>query len=706
MEVHDNFGVQVGDGNTQHVHLPPAAPVTWPVRVGVLPPVADRYQHRAAEARLAEASVVLSGLGGVGKSQVAARHAQEVWRDESVDLVVWVDAVTRVAVISSYADAAGRVLRDAGSTPEDGADAFRTWLGSTDRRWLIVLDDLQDPADVAGLWPPTSPSGQVVVTTRRRDAALVRADRPLVEVGVFTEAESLAYLTAKLPGRGQLRQLAADLGHLPLALAQAAAFIVDKPLLTVADYRRRLADRRRTLAQVMPAADELPDEHRDTVAATWSLSIERADRLRPEGCARPLLEIISLLDPAGTPVEVFTTPVVLAHLDRDVEDVADAFGCLHRLSLITVDAGAVRAHALLQRAVRDTVEPGRLTRLALTAADALLMAWPGYEANSALARALRSAAAALHDHTAPALWQPRAHAILFKAGDSLGEAGFAADAAAYLHALRREAERHLGRDHQDTTRIRHQVAFWKGRAGDHLGAIADYERLLADAHRGDPVLDDRSTLVVRSNLAAAWVHAGNRAAAVAELERILADQLRIFGADDEDTLVIRHNLAGWRGDAGDPAEAVEEFEEVVAAYLRVVGPDHPGTLTARHNLAGRRALAGDHAHAIAELVRLVDDRRRVLGPDHPDTLKSRGDLAGTRAESGDRATATAEFELVLDHQVGVLGPDHPDVANTREVMRYWSNVAQDRLEGQFGGADELGVPAEGRRDDPRPPDGA
>lgn len=298
MEIHDNVGVQVGDGNTQYLQLPPAPPVTWPVRVGVLPPVADRYQHREAEAELSGKSAVLSGLGGVGKSQLAARHAHAVWRDESVDLVVWIAAVTRVAVISAYADAAGRVLRDAGGTPEDAAAAFQTWLSSTDRRWLVVLDDVQDPADLKGLWPPSSPTGQVVVTTRRRDAALSRDDRRLVEVGVFTEAESLAYLTAKLPGHDQLPALADDLGHLPLALAQAAAFIADKPLLTVADYRKRLADRR-SLAQVLPTEGELPDEHRATVAATWSLSIERADALRPEGLARPLLEIISLLDPRG-----------------------------------------------------------------------------------------------------------------------------------------------------------------------------------------------------------------------------------------------------------------------------------------------------------------------------------------------------------------------------------------------------------------------
>ncbi|MEU4447218.1 tetratricopeptide repeat protein [Actinosynnema sp. NPDC050801] len=704
MEVHDNFGVQVGDGNTQHIHLPPAPPVAWPVRVGVLPPVADRYQHRQVEAELVGKSAVLSGLGGVGKSQVAALHAHTVWRDASVDLVIWISAVTRAAVVSGYADAADRVLRNPGSSSEDSAAAFRSWLGSTDRTWLIVLDDVQDPADLRGLWPPTTAAGRVVVTTRRRDAALFRDDRRLVEVGVFTEAESLAYLTAKLPTHEQLRELAEDLGHLPLALAQAAAFIADKPLLTTADYRKRLADRRRTLAQVMPAEEELPDEHRDTVAATWSLSIERADSLRPHGLARPLLEIVSLLDPAGTPVPVFTRLNVLVHLEVDAEAVGDALACLHRLSLVTLDAEAVRAHALLQRAVRDTIEPERLTPLAHLAADALLLAWPAHETDSALAGALRSAANALHAHTTPALWTPRAHAVLFHAGKSLGEAGLMGDAVDHFRDLWQQAEFHFGPDHADSLHARHEVAFWSGRAGRYADAITEYESLVRDTTRNlGP--DHPVTLIVRSNLATRRAEAGDPAGAITELERLLAAQLRVLGPDHPDTLAARTNLAGWRAVAGDHVGAIAELEGVLADHLRAVGRDHPNTLAARHNLAGWRGKAGDHVRAVAELEQVALDRRRVLGPDHPDTLFTRYVLAYDRAELGETPVALTELRAVLADQLRVLGPDHPDVALTRMSLRRLSDVAEDGLEGEFGGADELGVTAEGRRDDPGPADG-
>jgi hypothetical protein len=56
-----------------------------------------------------------------------------------------------------------------------------------------VLDDVADPADLTGLWPPRSVSGRVVITTRRRDAAMASHGQ-LVLVGIFTPEEAHAYL--------------------------------------------------------------------------------------------------------------------------------------------------------------------------------------------------------------------------------------------------------------------------------------------------------------------------------------------------------------------------------------------------------------------------------------------------------------------------------------------------------------------------------
>ena len=103
---------------------------------------------------------VLAGMGGTGKTQLAAAHARRAWRD-GAGLVVWVSASSRDAVVATYAGAAHALgLPEASpEDPERSAEAFLGWSETvTDRWWLVVLDDVQQPGDLAGLWPPAAES--------------------------------------------------------------------------------------------------------------------------------------------------------------------------------------------------------------------------------------------------------------------------------------------------------------------------------------------------------------------------------------------------------------------------------------------------------------------------------------------------------------------------------------------------------------------
>jgi NB-ARC domain len=232
--------------------------VSWPHRVGVVPQVADGYQRREQAAALPKGVAagrggavtwVLAGLGGSGKTQLAAAHAEELWAGGQLDLLVWITATSRETVLAGYARAAWDVADPPdGEPPEQRAERFLAWLASIDRRWLVVLDDLADPRHLRGLWP-RGPGGQALVTTRRQDSVLQSRGRQLIEVGTFTTAEALGYLRARL-ANGQLdepAELAEDLGRLPQALAQACSYIRDRQL-TCAAYRRRFAQRRVELA--------------------------------------------------------------------------------------------------------------------------------------------------------------------------------------------------------------------------------------------------------------------------------------------------------------------------------------------------------------------------------------------------------------------------------------------------------------------------
>jgi hypothetical protein len=461
----------------------------------------------------------------VGKTQLAADHAHTQWEQERVRLLMWVTARTRDAVVSAYAEVAQALLGQDRGFPDQAARRLVNWLAETDTPWLVVLDDLQDPADMSGLWPPQAPGGQVVVTTRRRDAALHGYQRRVVDVGLFSPAEALAYLTEKMPDHArtpaalaELEALAAELGYLPLALAQAAAYLTNKPLLTTADYLARLADRRTTLDRVLPRERELPDEHEHTVAATWALSVEAADALEPAGLARPVLELASLLDPAGIPAPLFTTTTLTDHLTtrlgREVtgEDVSNALECLHRFSLIAFNERRatddpyikalppvalavfrpdfvnaklreVRVHALVQRATREHLSDSRAIRAAKAAAGALLEIWPNFDGGVfGLGQVLRANTAALATCAASHLWKSEGYPVLFRAGRSIGEHGEEALAVEYFRDLYEAAANHLGADHPHTLTANKYLTHWQATLDSKwtipLGNLSAYRMFL------------------------------------------------------------------------------------------------------------------------------------------------------------------------------------------------------------------------------------
>ncbi|MFI0937603.1 tetratricopeptide repeat protein [Streptomyces sp. NPDC021020] len=743
----------------RHVHLAPRGEVVWPHTVGVVPPRAGAFQDRAERARLRQAVAgggtavlcqVLTGMGGVGKTQLAADFAREErGRAEGAELLVWVTATGRDAVVAAFAQAGTEVCGADPADPRQAAGRFLAWLEAGHRRWLVVLDDVADPNDLTGLWPPAVPAGRTVLTTRRRDAALARGDRRLVEVGVFTPREAVAYLDAALGAAGrtgsadELASLAADLGCLPLALSQAAAYIVDAGI-RVGAYRERLARQVRTLADLSP--DALPDDQAHTMAAAWSLSVEYADQLRPAGLARPMLELTAFLAPDGIPAAVLTDPHALDYLAEQArsgapapeagapevtaEDAEDALRALHRVSLLTApgaeEDGAerrVRVHQVVQRATREALPREEYGRAADAAADALRAAWPKVERDTALAQALRNCAAALMSCTddSGCLYGSGANSVFFRAGTSWGEAGQPGAAAAYFRHLAETAARHIGADHRHTLVARHNEAFWRGEAGDPSGAAGQFtavaaamERALGPEHpnlltarhniarcrglAGDAagavaaftalvadhvrVLgpDHPSTLVVRDQHAEWRGIAADTAGAVELFTELLADRLRILGPDHPMTLATRNNLARWQGHAGDPARAAGSLAEIAADHVRVMGPDSPFTLNARHNHAHWVGHAGDPAGAVEAYVALLADRLRILGPDHPDTLATRHNLAQWQGRAGDTAGAVAAFADVLHGRLRVLGPDHPDTLTTRSYLARWRGRAGDPRE--------------------------
>ncbi len=682
--------------------------VSWPVLVGQIPAAASVFQDRLVlraqvdAARPAGCSVVLSGGGGVGKSQVAASYAHRALA-AGTDLVVWADASTAGAVSEVFARAAARVQAAGVSGGDAEADAreFLAWAAATPRSWLVVLDDITDPGQLAGWWPAShAGTGWVLATTRRRDAALSGGGRALIDVGVYTPAEAHAYLTGRLTaGQGHLLDgagaLAGELGYLPLALSHAAAYLIDQQVSCTA-YLDRYRAGRHHLDDLMPATAD-GDGYGHTVAATLLLALDAADARAPAGLARPAIRLAALLDPAGHPAALWATGAVTGYLTRnrtglprpagpgqppspatEPEPVAsaearDAVLLLHRYGLAAFDdqAGprAVRIHALTGRAARESTPAAQIPDVALAAADALVAAWPDLDhANLPLTDALRANAISLASRAKDTLWHPDGHPVLSKTGDSLLDAGLYTAAITYWLRVAAEAARILGPEHPDTLTAQAKLATSYWRAGRTTDAITIQERVAADRAR---ILgpEHPDTLRAQANLAASYGQAGRTADAVAIQERVAAESARILGPEHPDTLMLQANLAVFYGQAGRTADAITIEEGVAADRARILGPEHPDTLTAQANLAASYGRAGRTTDAVAIQERVAAESARILGPEHPDTLTAQANLAVSYGRAGRTTDAVAIQERVAAESARILGPEHPD------TLRAQANLA-------------------------------
>ncbi|WP_156893457.1 NB-ARC domain-containing protein [Actinokineospora enzanensis] len=647
-------------------------------RFGQVPPRVAGFQPRP----VAGGGLVLVGMGGAGKTQIAADLAHAA-REAGTEVVAWVNAASRDRVITAYTELAHRIS-GVERAPDDAVSWLLGWL-DTAPSWLVVLDDAGSPDEVRGLVPAATPTGRVVVTTRHRGVAWRTFDRQVVEVGLFSAEQARECLTAWLAREPHLLdgadELVAELGRLPLAVGQAGAYLADRGISCV-DYRRRFRERR--LSDLFPDADELPEGLDRVVALTWAISLTRADEREPVGVARPLMHVLSVLDPNGIPTGLLAARRVRDYLStgRDTpvteEQVWDAARSLARLNLIAMDtrpeasAVGIRVHALVQRATREHASPERVTVQTRVAADALMSIWPSVQNDPTLGDSLRANAAALPDGP---LWTMGVHPVLVRVGQSLGVSGQVRVAHRYFTELHLRAVEAFGTDHPDTLSVRHEVAFWQGRAGDAAGAMAAYETLLADRVR---VLseDDPAIVNTRACIAHYRGESGDPAGALVEFRSLLPDQIRLLGADHPQTLLTRSNIAYWRGWSGDPAGALADFRLLLPDQLHLLGADHPDTLLTRNNVAYWRGRSGDPEGALADLLALLPDRARVMGVDNPNTFVTRAAIAAFRGETGDVVGALADLQALLADQHRVLGVDHPAALATRADIGRWSVVVE------------------------------
>lgn len=741
----DNGGIAVTGIYNDHssVLLPPevlraAAKVKAPRGMDDLPYRPDHFVGREAELHALDTAMrghgpvhlqAVHGLGGVGKSALAAHWVATRARSHGLKPVRWITADSPAGVQQGLAalaitlqPALAKVLTTAAL-----AEYALQWLaGHTG--WLLVLDNVTDPADIAGLLA-RAPDGRFLITSRL--ATTWTTATTVIRLDVLDPAESTALLTRITTAAGPrdldgAAELCAELGHLPLGVVQAATYLTQNPLLTPRDYLGLL---RADPAGTYQRGGEGRTAAERTVARVWRVTLDRVSELQP--FAVEVLRFLAWYGPDRIPADILdrvpATPYQPVPTRREV---ADAIGLLNAYSMIDVDPASrsLGMHRLVQGLARtpDPADPHRDPVLVETARLCATVAlhkavsplswrdpasWPRW-------RSLIPHIDALARNTQASDDPPDMAALLDQAGGYLHGQGLADRAVTHLERALSYRERNQGPEHPDTSHVLNNLAAARHATGDLAGAVALLERAIAVTVRqwGD---DHPLSVGARVNLAVVHMEAGDVDGATAVIERALADSLRLGGEEHPLTITTRSNLATAYLAAGhfdralelqtrnvavsaralgedhpdthaarliltqasqaaaNPTRAVPLYERLRRRQAEALGEDHPLTLATRANLASAHQAAGDPHQAIEEYGQVVEDRARALGHDHPHTLAARGHLADTYTEAGNTKRAIPLCEQVLADRIRVLGAGHPDTLAARESLAGAHRAAGD-----------------------------
>ncbi|MGC0330535.1 hypothetical protein RKD23_003525 [Streptomyces sp. SAI-170] len=571
------------------------------------------------------------GLGGIGKSTLAARWAAA--RTSSYSLVWWITAETPVDLESGLANLAIALqpaLRDALSQ-EALSELAVKWL-SSHGDWLLVLDNVSEPAHVKPLVGRTT-GGRFLITTRRATGWHGIAE-PL-SLDLLAPGEAVELFRRIHTGQGDgVEELCAELGYLPLAVEQAAAYCTEAHI-TPRAYLELLASRPE---QVLAGAAEGGDSER-TIARVWQVTMER---LANTPLTRKILGVIAWWAPDGISRD-WLMPL------GDEHEVTDALRRLAAHSMITLrDDGTIGVHRLVQVVSRD---PQMYDTAAL-----VLCGRAGFVNNPEWI----THAEATFEHAREEAASEGTVLLVMGIGFWYG-AHLSQDRATALFELAMTlAERGLGARHKTTLHSRLIFASRCGEDGDFERALSLLGKNLTMARRvhgrRSELTFDTRTALVQVLLAHGRLRDG---LSVAKKNARRAE--RILGVGHPASLrAVDALVSGWqRLAASDPdryvAKAATEIEGQLARLGHVVDTSDPVAVGLMWEVGRVKEAAGD----IEGAIRAAEDylRRYSALPAHieGEALLVRYDIVRMYTKCGDLTRARELAQPLLNDVERVFG---------------------------------------------------
>lgn len=652
------------------------------------------------------AIVVLYGLPGVGKTQIASKYAY-LHRDD-YDVIVWARAESIDEAAVEFAKFAKFL-----EIPDEQADSRELVIGNaltwfeTNGNWLLILDGAVSPAVVSALMPRAA-LGHILLATKSREVSTIGQ---AVEVPLLNDidAELLLLRRARIidsntnvdavPGdqRVDAQAICAMLGNLPLAIDQAGAYIAETPLKLKEyislynSYGEQLRKRRGGSTQ----------DHA-SVYITFSMAYEAVEKGNPSASA--LLRLCAFYSPQAIPIELFQPGFEETRSSlRDLVEpgaLAAALAELNKWSLVSrdLDQDVLNVHIAVQEVMVDLLPKKKRKKWARRAIAAYSSAFPYVEHTTwpACFRLLPHAPSVLRWVRELRIWSHEILRALNQIGAFYLEQGYYAEAAEYLDEAYWMAEEMFGEDSvnliqylnnlsvvlekldqferaeqvisraleisgksrstdlRETSTLKNNLGLVLLNLRRHREAAAAFREALA----GD--IDEKARAQYLDSLSKALDGMGLSNEAMSLLRQALALREKLYSSNDPKLAEALNNLGVMLSDAGSYQEAGEKLERALAIMdsnpsLR----EHPERVVILCNLGilrERQGLLDDAEKLFFQAREILENRGLTSSLGYAQVVK---DIGGLYYRRGEYAQAERSARQALEIAEKVFGTAHP-----------------------------------------------
>jgi hypothetical protein len=290
--------------------------------------------------------LAITGLGGVGKTQIALELAYRMQERDPECSIFWIPCTSYQAVEQACM-AIAQMIGIPDVKPAEVKERIKAIFSQKDWKWILIFDN----ADDMDMWIedsttgpplkdflPDNNQGHVVFTTRNRKLAVKLASSDVMHLHELDEKTGTEFLEKSLIQKGLLNDshavlaLLEQLTFLPLAVAQAAAYMNENSI-SVSGYLLLLREQEADVVELL--SEDFGDDGRykdvqNPVAMTWLISFQQVQKLDQLAC--DYLSLMACVAPRNIPESFLPRPA-------SKKKMIDALGLLSAYSFITIQPG-------------------------------------------------------------------------------------------------------------------------------------------------------------------------------------------------------------------------------------------------------------------------------------------------------------------------------------------------------------------------------